>query len=183
MYVRAETKAAPKLPPILLISAWLSCICVLFYSSAGQRWATTCGSGTLKDPFPTCTCQWSRSFDIFFSATYKIWWCIGIAFICYASLAEQGGPFGYVLGMGFWTPFAKLTFGVYMMHLMAIRLHGETTEGNHSEHYTDFNGAYTFTANYTIALLMALFMCVAGPNAMTFQRSVSLTLVMSRCRV
>ena len=54
--------------------------------------------------------------------------------------------------MNFWTPLAKLTFGVYMMHVMMIRLHYNTTEGSHSFHYTDYTGAYIFTANYVLAV-------------------------------
>jgi peptidoglycan/LPS O-acetylase OafA/YrhL len=39
-----------------------------------------------------------------------------------AALASQGGPIVAVLSVSFWTPIARLTFGVYLTHIMVIRL-------------------------------------------------------------
>lgn len=145
-----ETKAAPKIQGVLLYVCWVAALLVIFYSSAGQYWATS--SSTVPcTPGPDdyecqdgqeqkTVCNWSRGWDIFYSTTFRFWWCVAVAFMCWASLAEQGGPIGFFLGMQFWTPFAKLTFGVYMMHVMMIRLHYNTTEGEHGFHYTDYTG-------------------------------------------
>merc|ERR1712072_1528511 len=87
---------------------------------------------------------------------FRTWWCMGVAFICWAALADQGSPIGWILGMHFWTPISRLTFGVYMVHVMVIRLHYNTIEKPFD--YTDYTGAYIFTSNYTLSLAGALFM-------------------------
>ena len=45
-----------------------------------------------------------------------------------AALASQGGPVVAVLSLNFWTPIARLTFGVYLTHIMIIRLLYNSTE-------------------------------------------------------
>jgi len=52
-----------------------------------------------------------RSVAVSDSSFYRTWWCMSIAMFVWASLAGQAGPFGAVLGISFWTPIARLTFG------------------------------------------------------------------------
>lgn len=40
--------------------------------------------------------------DLFFSVTFRMWWAVGVAFIVWASMAEQGGPIGAFLGSSMW---------------------------------------------------------------------------------
>ena len=47
---------------------------------------------------------------------------MGVAWIVWASMAEQGGPIGAFLGSSFWQPIKNLTFGVYLCHIMIIDL-------------------------------------------------------------
>eukprot|EP01043_Picozoa_sp_COSAG02_P007789 COSAG02_NODE_239_length_27693_cov_31.385700_14_plen_93_part_00 len=54
-----------------------------------------------------------------------------------AALASQGGPIVAVLSVSFWTPIARLTFGVYLTHIMIIRLLFNSTEKEFD--YNDVN--------------------------------------------
>ena len=86
------------------------------------------------------------------SSFYRTWWCMSLGMFVWASLAGQAGPFGAVLGTSFWTPIARLTFGVYLTHIiMIIRLLYYSVQKQFD--YDDYTGAYILTANYTLSLL------------------------------
>ena len=67
-------------------------------------------------------CAWSPAWDLLFSSFYRTTWCISLGMLAWAALAGQAGPIAAVLGSSFWTPIARLTFGVYLCHIMVVRL-------------------------------------------------------------
>lgn len=75
-------------------------------------------------------------------------WAMGVAWIVWSSMAEQGGPIGAFLGSSFWQPIKNLTFGVYLCHIMVIDLLYDSM--GKSFDYTDYLGAYIFTAKCAI---------------------------------
>merc|ERR1712093_808624 len=85
--------------------------------------------------------------------------------LLWLALAGQGGPIIAALSVSFWTPIARLTFGVYLTHIMLIRLLYNTTE--RSFNYEDYLGATMTTSNYVLSLLcsFAVYMLVEKPCA------------------
>ena len=122
------TKAAPQLKGVALPLAWAAALFLMFYSNSWQYWATAKQDPTPDNPMGGTVCLWSHAWDVVFSCMFRTWWCMGVAFICWAALADQGSPIGWILGTHFWTPISRLTFGVYMVHVMVIRLHYNTIE-------------------------------------------------------
>ena len=106
--------------------------------------------------------------DLLFSVGFRAWWALAIAWIVWASMAEQGGIIGAFLGSSFWQPFKNLTFGVYLVHIMVINLLYDSF--NKSLDYTDYIGAYIFVGNYTLAMVgaAALWFLVEKPFANFF---------------
>lgn len=82
--------------------------------------------------------------QLLLTATTVPRWAIGVAWIVWASMAEQGGPIGAFLGSSFWQPIKNLTFGVYLCHIMIIDLLYYSMGKDFD--YTDYFGAYIFTA-------------------------------------
>jgi len=92
--------------------------------------------------------------DMFFSVTFRMWWAVGIAYIVWVSMAEQGGPIGALLGSSFWQPAKNLTFGVYLTHIMVVSFLYNSIN-------TDFDvtvsiASYIFVAIYTLAVASAM---------------------------
>eukprot|EP01051_Picozoa_sp_SAG22_P013353 SAG22_NODE_1483_length_4324_cov_14.395266_5_plen_145_part_00 len=92
--------------------------------------------------------------DLFFSVTFRMWWAVAIAFIVWASMAEQGGPIGALLGSSFWQPAKNLTFGVYLTHIMVVAFLYNSLDKSFD--FTVTLASYIFVANYTLAVCAAL---------------------------
>jgi len=143
-----RTKEVPKFPLPLALVLWALALGLMFFFNFGAYWGgdsamTNTGSGK---PW---ACAWPRWFDLFYSTFFRAGFCIGVSLMTWLCLAGQGGPIGYFLSMHIWTPLARLTFGIYLFHVMVVDLlYGSGT----SFAYTDYLGAYIFVANYTLAL-------------------------------
>ena len=114
------TKSMKQFSPGMLALWWAVLLILFVYSSVGEvifhnvklhygeqtdySGDTYMGSNTV--------CAWSPTWDLIHSAFFRTWWCISIGMFVWVSLAGQAGPFGAALGMNFWTPIARLTFGV-----------------------------------------------------------------------
>ena len=121
-------------------------------------------------------CAWSPAWDLLFSSFYRTTWCISLGMLAWAALAGQAGPIAAVLGSSFWTPIARLTFGVYLCHIMVVRLLYYSVAKPFDCKAThrvilllctfaavltakalladeDYTGAAIFTSNYTLSLL------------------------------
>ena len=121
-------------------------------------------------------CAWSPAWDLLFSSFYRTTWCISLGMLAWAALAGQAGPIAAVLGSSFWTPIARLTFGVYLCHIMVVRLlyYSVAKPFDCKATYRvilllctfaavlttktlladeDYTGAAIFTSNYTLSLL------------------------------
>lgn len=159
--VNNKTARPRKMHPVVLTLGWAFALFSLWYCSFGPYYAIP-GTKTPHD------CPWGGEYtdaktdneddygtrthgfwDMVFSVGFRMWWAMGVAWIVWASMAEQGGPIGAFLGSNFWQPIKNLTFGVYLCHIMIIDLLYYSM--GKSFDYTDYFGAYIFTANYTLA--------------------------------
>merc|ERR1712036_214258 len=115
------------MPVPMLCLGWAASLVSLWYIAFGPAWAVP-NAAQQKDH----SCPWGGSFknaqtdnendygsrthsfwDLFFTTFFRCWWAVAIAFMVWASMAEQGGPIGAFLGSSFWQPIKNLTFGVY----------------------------------------------------------------------
>ena len=71
--------------------------------------------------------------------------------LLWLALAGQGGPIIAALSVSFWTPIARLTFGVYLTHIMLIRLLYNTTE--RSFNYEDYLGALPCSFSLAVSIM------------------------------
>ena len=200
-----DSKGVKKFRPAVLAVFWAVLLVLFVYSSVGS-WENTyekygpktnchhcdhCnngGPGQHCDHYmgSTTTCAWSPTWDLLFSSFFRTAWCVSMGMLLWLALAGQGGPIIAALSVSFWTPIARLTFGVYLTHIMLIRLLYNTTE--RSFNYEDYLGAWTSrltieslalrkvcgcagatmtTSNYVLSLLcsFAVYMLVEKPCA------------------
>ena len=153
-----DSKGVKKFRPAVLAVFWAVLLVLFVYSSVGS-WENTyekygpktnchhcdhCnngGPGQHCDHYmgSTTTCAWSPTWDLLFSSFFRTAWCVSMGMLLWLALAGQGGPIIAALSVSFWTPIARLTFGVYLTHIMLIRLLYNTTE--RSFNYEDYLGA------------------------------------------
>jgi peptidoglycan/LPS O-acetylase OafA/YrhL len=166
----------PRLPGTpAVVLAWAAVLAVMFCTSAAAFFITheEYGPVTQDGGGPQAVCNWSRAGDLFFSVFFRTAWCSAVAAMVWLGLTGreqpyrvgQGGPITAFLGASFWTPVSRLTFGVYLTHVMVFRLVYNSMQKPFD--YTDYLGAYLLTANYTLALVasLALYMLVEKPFA------------------
>eukprot|EP01052_Picozoa_sp_SAG31_P021520 SAG31_NODE_1669_length_7575_cov_2.213483_4_plen_460_part_00 len=161
-----EDGSLPPVPggPLAVMVTWAVILFVMFYTSAAANWlvydtySSDGSAGEQKE------CAWSRVFDVAFSTFFRTAWCMAVAGMIWLGLTgnakqgqiSQGGPIVAFLSASFWTPVARLTFGVYLTHVMVFRLNYNSVQKDFD--YTDYLGAFLLTANYTLALMASLFL-------------------------
>jgi peptidoglycan/LPS O-acetylase OafA/YrhL len=174
--------------PLLLAGAWVGCLALLCATSMAGYFVYHEEFNGFSGEV-TRVCNWQRWFDLVFSTCFRTGWSLGVAALVWLGLTSadkprvaldwtsdqprgvappgrwpsQGGPVTAFLGASAWTPVARLTFGVYLTHIMVVRLlYGSVAK---RFDYTDYLGIYLLTANYCLALLaaLALYMLVEKP--------------------
>ena len=74
------------------------------------------------DPTASQKCGWSHTYDTIYSIFCRAAWGCGICFLIYAALTCQGGPLTRFFTWSFWTPFARLTYGWYLIHPLVMQV-------------------------------------------------------------
>eukprot|EP01043_Picozoa_sp_COSAG02_P062752 COSAG02_NODE_8736_length_2459_cov_1.735593_1_plen_256_part_00 len=112
-----STRAGHLKPPgaIKVAIGYILCGTVLWVCVFTPYWA----SGHGKDMFEK-ECGWSHTWDTIYSIFSRAAWGFGICYIIYAALTCQGGPLTRFLTWSFWTPFARLTYGWYLIHPLVM---------------------------------------------------------------
>ena len=111
------TRAGYLKPPgaIKVAIGYMLCGAVLWVCVFTPYWA----HGHGKDMFEK-DCGWSHTWDTIYSIFSRAAWGFGICYIIYAALTCQGGPLTRFLTWSFWTPFARLTYGWYLIHPLVM---------------------------------------------------------------
>jgi len=77
----------------------------------------------------------------------------GVALTCLLFCLGYGGVYKHFFSLSFWDPFAKLTYGAYLIHPVVIRVFYFSQPMPNS--YTDINIAYWFIGNMVFAYILA----------------------------
>jgi len=93
----------------------------------------------------------AMSYDIFSRTGFTL----GVAIMVLLFSLGYGGVIKRILSFSFWDPFAKLTYGAYLIHPVVIRVYYFSQPSPLS--YTDLNISYWFISNMTIAYIIAVF--------------------------
>ena len=106
--VSNNTARPRKMPYYTLLLGWAAALASLYYIAFGPA-----GAVLTPEEQKDHTCKWGGSFknaqtdnendygsrthgfwDLFFTTFFRCWWAVAIAFMVWASMAEQGGPIG-----------------------------------------------------------------------------------------
>ncbi|XP_074602908.1 nose resistant to fluoxetine protein 6-like [Brevipalpus obovatus] len=113
----------------------------------------------LHAPYPlTLGETWSKPITVIFDSTNRILWSLAVGWIIYASAAGYGGLFYDFLSHKIFAPFAKITFCVYLTHMLFIWVYmGSRRELTHTSVY---NGIYMFLPHWLLAQVFGI-ICAA----------------------
>ena len=97
--------------------------------------------------------------NILYSATHRFVWSCAVAWVVFACHNRHGGWVDAFLSWRGWVPASRLTYGVYLVHLMVMRFFTQVQEvPYHYQTSTAVGGIVSITGiSYAVAFAMALF--------------------------
>ncbi len=79
----------------------------------------------------------SRVSNILYQSTSRIIWALALGYIIYACITSNGGVFGKIFSLPFWTPLSRLSFSTYLIHTSILLTYIYNQE--HPIHLQDIN--------------------------------------------
>lgn len=114
---------------------------------------------------PACGSNWSPGSLAFYNALSKPLWCVAIGAITLLSGNRQGGAVEKFLSHPVWAPPAKLSFAVYLLHVILINIWmlGRTQKLRYS--HFDFAMDYCGIVFVSFAAALVVAVVVESPSA------------------
>lgn len=117
-------KRFPKMTKTMSILGWILTLVIIF--------------GVLHVPYPlTLGKTWPRELNTLFDCTNRILWSLSLSWIIYSSASGHGGPIGRFLSLPIFGPLAKISYTVYLTHMLLIWTYmGSRRELSYTSTYT-----------------------------------------------
>jgi len=101
---------------------------------------------------------WNESQELSFTIFHRTSFALGLAILVLMCLLGYGGVVSYLLSARIWSPFAKLTYGIYLLHPMIIALYYASSAN--FLYFRNITVFYLFFSNCLIASFSALLLYV-----------------------
>ena len=114
--------------------------------------------GPHKSTLPGAT-EWNAAEKVLFGTFQRFLWGLVLAWVTYACHYGAGGLVQKFLSAKFWIPLSRLTYNVYLIHLiiLALMFYG----AQEPLHYDLYTASYYFLANVMLSYGAAYILCVA----------------------
>ncbi|KAH8304724.1 hypothetical protein KR044_007256, partial [Drosophila immigrans] len=99
----------------------------------------------------------------FYVCCSRILWPLGLCWLIWACHSGRGGVINTLLSSSIWQPVSKLSYCLYIWHLLVETLN--TARMRTSQHFSNYDAILRFWSDFGITLLVAMFMflCVETP--------------------
>lgn len=93
--------------------------------------------------------EWSKAGNIAYGTLQRFLWGLVLAWVTYACHYGYGGFIQDFLSAKFWIPLSRLTYSVYLIHLIVLTFMLIAVEG--AVHYSTTNVTYYFLASMVLS--------------------------------
>jgi peptidoglycan/LPS O-acetylase OafA/YrhL len=69
---------------------------------------------------PNRSSHWSKEQDLVYITFSRFGWAVGVSLLAYPMIVGYGKQLAAFLGHSLWLPFARLTYGAYLVHIILI---------------------------------------------------------------
>ena len=149
-----------KLPIAWAGGAMALSVAILFFLAAPASWSAyrnrPCSFQEETGPF--CGSGWSVSWLAVYNSCSKPLWALALSVITLLCSSGNGYFLSRFLGHTVWRPPAKLSFGVYLLHVTVLNLY--VLSKTQKLRYSHFDFAFTFLAVVFMSFMLALFVAV-----------------------
>uniref|UniRef100_A0A0A1WY94 Nose resistant to fluoxetine protein 6 n=1 Tax=Zeugodacus cucurbitae TaxID=28588 RepID=A0A0A1WY94_ZEUCU len=101
----------------------------------------------------------------FYFAGGRVAWPLALCWIVFACINGYGGPINSFLSWTFWQPISKLSYIMYIWHLIVITINASRIKTN--TYFSDYDVTLSFWSNFGVTLLVSvcLHLAVEAPVA------------------
>ena len=106
------------------------------------------------DPLKEGNTEWNRVEQILYLVFFRIGFIVGLYLVIFPALVTGNDIVGKILGFKFFTPVARLTFTMYLMHLIIITR--SSTNSRQIGYFNNENVIYFTLADILLTFLAGL---------------------------
>ncbi|XP_055600078.1 O-acyltransferase like protein-like [Uranotaenia lowii] len=115
---------------------------------------------SLKQVYVGDYTQFSGVVDAFYEALHRCFWAFAVMWTIFVCINGQGGVVNQFLGWSFWQPLAKLSYSMYLLHIL-VQLATVTMTLKQPIYFSTVNIFYTFFGLTGLTAVMSTAWCFA----------------------
>ncbi|XP_017493627.1 PREDICTED: nose resistant to fluoxetine protein 6-like, partial [Rhagoletis zephyria] len=151
-YLHRNNGNVAKLPNWLVAVSWLISLIIVFTIVFAWYPSTLLGTSG-----PTVL------ESAFYLAVGRVAWPLALCWMVYACINGYGGPINVFLSWSLWQPISKLSYSMYIWHLIVITINASRIKTN--TYFSDYDVILSFWSNFSITLLVSIcvYLAVEAP--------------------